>query len=325
MPGRSSSSASASARSAQAIAAAGSSRSVVGLGDRGHRGRLVGARRQLGDEALDLAGQLLHLLVLVGLPGEPDHQVERVGAVGGGDGAVAPAAGVRDRVADQPRQPGAAGGAGEQLRVFAGLFEAHLGELERLVGRTDRQVERDAAPGRRDHVVVAPGRLGVVGDHRRVVRQPADALVGEQRLQRRLVQPPPLPADEAAGDRLAQQRVPEAELVFAGLDEHVARDEGGAARRSARPRSTPVTAARRSKCTRWPSTAAVSTMRAVVGPTGRRPGGAAPRRGSTAAPARRPTRGLRPRGRGAAPRGRTGCRRCAGAARPPPARAPDGR
>ncbi len=64
---------------------------------------------------------------------------------------------------------------------------------------------------------------------------------GEQRVERGLVQPAALPAEQLAGQRLADQRVPERELVLAGLDQDALVDQRRAAPGSGRPRGVPVT------------------------------------------------------------------------------------
>ena len=51
------------------------------------------------------------------------------------------------------------------------------------------------------------------------------ALAGEQRVERGLVQPPLLAAEQVSGERLAHQRVPERELVVGGLDQHALVDK----------------------------------------------------------------------------------------------------
>ena len=130
-----------------------------------------------------------------------------------------------------------------------GLFEAELGQLQRLIDRTDLEIGDAARARGGDHVVVATGAVGVIGDERRVAAlnragAPATPLSGpsgyrvrgrqvfvrletprEQCVERGLVQPPALPPEQRAGDRLADQRVPEHEFVLARFHEHAAVDE----------------------------------------------------------------------------------------------------
>ena len=131
-----------------------------------------------------------------------------------------PAPGVPGRVVEQVGQPGRAGRPGEQLEIVADLVQSQLGQLQRLVRRADREVALGTAAGRVDHVGVPAGRARMVGDQGRV-----GLATGQQRVQRCLVQPPPLPAQHLPGQRLAQQGVPEAELVVVGLGQHAARDQ----------------------------------------------------------------------------------------------------
>ncbi len=135
-------------------------------------------------------------------------------------GEVAPAPAVPQGVVQQAGQPRRPGGGGEQIGVVGRLVEAHLGQLQGLVGGADGEVERGAAAGRGDHVVVPAGAAGVVRHHGRV-----GGAAAQQRVQRRLVQPAALPAEHLVGDRLAHQRVPERELVLAGLDQDAPGDQ----------------------------------------------------------------------------------------------------
>ena len=68
-------------------------------------------------------------------------------------------------VVEQPGQPGRPGGhASSRSRSSSASLRPSLGELQRLVGRAEAQRLVGAEPGLVDHVVVAAGALGVVGE-----------------------------------------------------------------------------------------------------------------------------------------------------------------
>lgn len=186
----------------------------------GHRGSPVRAGRQPLDECLDLAGERLHLRDLVGLPGEPDRQVQRLRPLRDRGCPVPPAPGIPDGVVQQAGQPGRPRGPGEELGILALLGQPHLGELQGLVRRADGQVQRGAAPGRVDHLPVPAGRPGVQGHHGRI-----GAAGGEQGLERGLMQPSALPTEQLAGDRLPDQGMSKGELVLPGLGQDAAVDQ----------------------------------------------------------------------------------------------------
>jgi hypothetical protein len=248
-------------------------------------------------------------------PGQVDQGTRLQVWVAGGGGLAVPALAVLDGQRQQPDHPGRLGDGGEQVQVALGLGQAGLGRAQRLGGGARLEVAPGAGAGRLDQLVVAAGALGVPGD-----RRPVDAaglLDGGQGL---LVEPSPLPAEQAPGDRLAGQGVPEGEDVGLLLDHHVL---GG---QVAEDRDQLVLAA------------AGDGGQQVEGDAPAEDGGGVdhPPLPGERSSSRRSTASLRFQGRGMAasragstwpgsppaPRGKTDCRQCAGAGPRPPGTAP---
>ena len=139
-------------------------------------------------------------------------------ALGAGDGQ--PAVAVLGRLLEQTDHGGRFGGEGEEGEVVVALGQAGLGEQQRLVGGAEAQ--RRGGPEARfgDHLVVATGAAGVVGEGDVVVAAFAHGVEGG------FVQAAALPTEEAALDRLAGEVVVEAEDVGVGLDDQAGVDGG---------------------------------------------------------------------------------------------------
>ena len=191
----------------------------VGLGGQGvGAGQGLGLAERLGD-GQGVPHRLPLALEVPCLPVEPGQVDEGGGledGVAAGRGLGVPALAVLDGQRQQPDHPGRLGGGGEKREVAVGLGQAGLGQAQRLGGGALLEVAPGAAAGGLDQLVVAPGPLGVPGHGRPVVA--ARLLDGGQGL---LVQATALPAEQAPGDRLAGQGVPEGEQVGLLLDHHV--------------------------------------------------------------------------------------------------------
>jgi hypothetical protein len=218
--GRSSRSASSIAWSAHSSASAGDVAQHERLRDGGHRRGLLVLVGQFPDRLDHVVGEQDHVFAAAGLPRDAREQALGAGPLAWRGGDAQRLLRVPVGVVEQAGEPGRPGGDHQQLQVLRHLAQAHLRELQRLEGRAHRQVLLHAAAHRVDHVVVAAGALGVVRDQGQV-----GALVGAEVLEGQFVQAPALAAEQLVGDRLAGQRVPEAEQVVAHLHEQVAADE----------------------------------------------------------------------------------------------------
>ena len=161
-----------------------------------------------------MRGDHVEVAALVGHPGDHGERLGLGADVVGLARQRQPALGVGQGVVEQARQPGRPRRHGEQVEVAGNLVEAQLRELQRLVGRSERQRLAGAQPRFGHHVVEAARALGMVGQ-----RHVVAALRLAQRGQRRLVQAAPLAAEQPGLDRLAGQLVVEPEQVGVALDQ----------------------------------------------------------------------------------------------------------
>ena len=141
--------------------------------------------------------------------------------VAGGPRQAEPPVGMLDAVRQLVGHPRGLGGDGGQLEVVVLLGQAQLGEAQRLVGGTQLEVAARALAGDVDQLVEPAGPVQVPGDGGEVV-----AVAIGQRLDRPLVDAPPLPSEQTGLDRLLGERVAEGEDVGLVLDHDPLVDKG---------------------------------------------------------------------------------------------------
>ena len=221
-----------------------------------------------------------------------------------------PALGVGQRVVEQPGQPCGPGRDRQQLDVVGHLGQPGLGQLQRLVRRAQRQRLAGPQTGLGHHVVEparAPGVVASATWSRLPAARRASSAASCSRRRSRPSSPDSTPRGPArGGTRTRRGRPPPA-----GPGR-----PPPAAGRSGRAPTAPVTAASRSNVTRRPSTAAALTISCTSGSRS----SSSDRTSSDTVHGSGASRRWAP-GRWSwppAPRGRTGSRPCACAARRPP-------